>query len=321
MNGRILIGVAPFVGESLHSILQRIAAENLLSGPRDILSAVGLSSPSLTMSSEVTALARICRLDERLVAALCVRDPESRRTDRGRHRHVSYFNSRVPADQLLKGASEKVCPMCIREQGYTSGVNAFKFVTACPVHGIRLLDQCQDCERPISTVRPRLEQCSCGAVLSDMQTSQVSGDEVNVARLVVRAWKRAFAAEIPGPCAGIRDEFNNLRLEDLLTALSFLYHLEQATRSTLGGDANSMRVRHLGWRVERVGHLLTEWPHAFHGRLVRVRTSLARSTYSERMEGAGSISYRLFADLPGSQFAFIHRAYLDFVERKLRDRT
>ena len=318
MNQQILVGAIPMVGESLHSLLRRIAAENMLTGVGDILRAVGLSGVYPVMPGEVAALARMCRLPPDVVGALCPGVPARDRATQTSNRRVSYFGSRVPADQLHMGKWEKICPSCIRERGYVSGANAFKFMTVCPVHGRRLLDQCQSCEQPINALRRLTGRCDCGAELGGVETPEGSPGELRVAQVIRRAWLQPFSPELPRLSTEAPGELLSLNIEDLLDVLSFLYRLEGATRQNSSSGASSMQIRHVAWRVDRIGHSLSNWPRAFHEQLARTRTSLLPSSRWERMNGAGSVSYRLFAELPGSQFSFLHRAYLGFIERRSR---
>ncbi|WP_230951668.1 TniQ family protein [Burkholderia diffusa] len=70
MTPPLLLSVTPRRGESLSSVLHRVAEINGLSGPGMVLRRAGVAAARPRFPSEVDALARVCRLSPKLVRAM-----------------------------------------------------------------------------------------------------------------------------------------------------------------------------------------------------------------------------------------------------------
>ncbi|AJW94671.1 TniQ family protein [Burkholderia gladioli pv. gladioli] len=316
MSQALLIGVKTYPGESLSSMLLRTAEANALPGPGFVLRVAGIASTFPRLPNEVVSLARVCRQDPELIGALCPREFGVRERGAGPRRRYTYYGANVGQHHLLVGTCERVCPMCIRKFGYLPGVHAFTFVTACPYHQVRILDQCPACERAIDALRPRLHLCQCGFDLGG-DGVRVSDEEMRVARLVCRRWQLHFLRETPPRCEDVCDEFNKLDLDDLLRVISFFCTLEAAGGWSRYPASRSKRVRDVAWRVERAGCLVRDWPYGLQSAISKVRDPLVQMppcTYHS--DYLGRLSYRLFTELPEPTFGFIHRAFISSAQRK-----
>lgn len=67
--------------------------------------------------------------------------------------------------RLHRAQADAVCPACLSEDRYLRHYWEHTYVTACPKHRIRLVDQCHECGEYLSPHRYHIDQCDCGADL------------------------------------------------------------------------------------------------------------------------------------------------------------
>jgi hypothetical protein len=103
----------------------------------------------------------------------------------------------------LRQAQPQICPACLAKDLRTQATWSVTLVTACPKHGICLLDRCL-CGRPVRWRRPAIEFCECGARLTtdDQKTTAADPRELAVSSQVVRLLDPTCygVATRPGDC-------------------------------------------------------------------------------------------------------------------------
>ncbi|TXC88062.1 TniQ family protein [Paraburkholderia azotifigens] len=67
--------------------------------------------------------------------------------------------------RLHRAQADAVCPACLSGDRYLRHCWEHTYVTACPRHGIHLVDQCHECGEYLSPHRYHIDQCDCGADL------------------------------------------------------------------------------------------------------------------------------------------------------------
>ncbi|WP_423395607.1 TniQ family protein [Burkholderia sp. LMG 21824] len=225
MTTPLLLGVAPHRGESLSSLLHRVAEVNGLSGPGMVLRRAGVAAARPRFASEVDALARVCRLSPKLVRAMTPLTVGAIDRSGTKHAKISLYGHWVEPDAILVGANERICPVCIAEHRHVLGVNAYVFATCCAVHGVQLLDRCPSCRRDVSSMRPALARCQCGMDLGSIACQPAKPDDLMITRLIDRRWRMSFEHDVPDCPPGVPSDFAALDLGELLRVLSFLYRV------------------------------------------------------------------------------------------------
>jgi hypothetical protein len=75
-------------------------------------------------------------------------------------------------DQLptsaMRTSARNVCPHCLSEEPWSRGEWELKAYIACEKHGVRLLENCDQCKRKLSWDRTELLHCFCGRSLTDI---------------------------------------------------------------------------------------------------------------------------------------------------------
>ena len=91
-------------------------------------------------------------------------------------------NSRQPAWHR-RAKAHRFCPRCVVEDGFHAVLWDMPLVTACVVHGCRLVDRCHGCRQPLAWGRLKERFiCDCGAVVSDSPLQGACPSAVLLAR-------------------------------------------------------------------------------------------------------------------------------------------
>ncbi|MDR9054838.1 TniQ family protein [Burkholderia multivorans] len=314
MTTPLLLGVAPHRGESLSSLLHRVAEVNGLSGPGMVLRRAGVAAARPRFASEVDAVARVCRLSPKLLRAMTPMNIGAMDCNGVKHPKISLYGHWVEPDAILVGANERVCPMCIAEHRHVLGVNAYVFATCCAVHGVQLLDRCPGCRRDVSSMRPGLARCQCGTDLGSAACQLATPDELMITRLIDRRWRMSFEHDVPDCPPGVPSGFAALDLGELLRVLSFLYRVSGATIGSTDKGLRSKAIHELVPRMQKIGQIMSDWPRGFAELVNAKRQYRPRSgSILSSVRSVEHISLRLFTELPEPPFAFLHRALVDAI--------
>ncbi|CAJ5422779.1 Uncharacterised protein [Burkholderia pseudomallei] len=315
MTTSLLLGVAPHRGESLSSLLHRVAEVNGLSGPGMVLRRAGVAAARPRFASEVDALARVCRLSPKLVRAMTPLTVGAIDRSGTKHAKISLYGHWVEPDAILVGANERICPLCIAEHQHVLGVNAYVFATCCAVHGVQLFDRCPGCRREVSSMRPGVARCQCGTDLGSAACQPAKTDDLMITRLIDRRWRMSFEHDVPDCPPGVPPDFAALDLGELLRVLSFLYRVSGATSGSTDKGLRSKAIHELAPRMQKIGRVMLDWPRGF-AELVNAERQY-RPRPGSSLSSARSvehISLRLFTELPEPPFAFVHRALVDAID-------
>ncbi|RQS18908.1 hypothetical protein DIE03_35150 [Burkholderia sp. Bp8992] len=314
MTTPLLLGVAPHRGESLSSLLHRVAEINGLGGPGMVLRRAGVAAARPRFASEVDALARVCRLSPKLVRAMTPLTVGAIDRSGTKHAKISLYGHWVEPDAILVGANERICPLCIAEHQHVLGVNAYVFATCCAVHGVQLLDRCPGCRREVSSTRPGVARCQCGTDLGSAACQPAKTDDLMITRLIDRRWRMSFEHDVPDCPPGVPPDFAALDLGELLRVLSFLYRVSGATSGSTDKGLRSKAISELTPRMQKIGRIMSDWPRGFKELVDAERRYRPRSgAILSSARSVEHISMRLFTELPEPPFAFLHRALVDAI--------
>ena len=81
-----------------------------------------------------------------------------------KHRRIfekSLVHQRLSKDLLV--VSVRICPKCVKEKMYFDYMWQVAYVSACPFHGVKLIDVCPKCKLPLTWEIPGIASCFCGA--------------------------------------------------------------------------------------------------------------------------------------------------------------
>jgi TniQ protein len=164
----------PESDESYFGFLIRLAELNAYDTPFWIIQAARLRGTTLTgpqreSNSEVnlSRLADLCGLeinDLRKLLPASADEP-----------HAASILGHTFSRSLINLRRPRVCPKCLCESNYCRKQWEFTAVTACPVHQIMLLDECNACGKQLSWVRKNVSLCHCGADWREAPKYAVTG--------------------------------------------------------------------------------------------------------------------------------------------------
>ncbi len=162
--------IQPFPDESLAGFVGRWARENILHSRADLLNAVGVSRAIRVFPTD------LCDLSKALGAELSVLESIAPLSDPTRA---------VLRRSYTRPATEAICPHCLSENSYCRQLWSHALATACPAHGNRLLDHCQQCGNGIHHDRQLPHLCDCGADLRRQITAPATPAEVEFSHLLI----------------------------------------------------------------------------------------------------------------------------------------
>jgi hypothetical protein len=141
----LVVTYAPHDDESGLGYYRRLTADNALSNWR-----------------ELAAVAGVQRNRGALLA-----HPEYVAGQLGLEREWARFAGSQEADcrswgRLHRVSNDAVCPTCLTDEPYLRHHWQHTYVTACPLHRIRLVDRCDACGELLSANRYHVDRCDCG---------------------------------------------------------------------------------------------------------------------------------------------------------------
>lgn len=163
-------GSMPYPDESLAGFLNRWAHSHGMRSRTVLLNTLEISKSIRLGMPDIVKLAKALNLKTDVLSKIAPSD-----------------NPTVPVlrRSLTRTRSEAVCPHCLKDDSYSRQLWSHSLATACPIHGVRLLDKCQKCSGTVKLDRPRPHLCRCGADLRIQNTEVAPDEEVAFARLLL----------------------------------------------------------------------------------------------------------------------------------------
>lgn len=159
----------PMPGESLTSYLDRWAKDNLLGSRNAMLNSFELSSAVRLPPGTLAPLAQALGVDLSTLEAMAPSNEPKKA---------------VLRRSFIRPKHEAVCPQCLETASYSRQLWAHGLATACPEHGTRLLERCQQCGQGIRNDRPLPHLCECGADLRRQRTESATAAEIDFASML-----------------------------------------------------------------------------------------------------------------------------------------
>ena len=256
----LLLKPRPYAGESLAGYQLRLAEAN--GYPSGIwLSKHFLETPRITINTpdHANTVASILGLQlEELSRLAYTYDDEPPRN------YVRYFGQKLHL-RHIKIKSPAICAHCLKERAATNGFWDLKYAVACPFHGIKLIDTCQQCGHRVSWNRSQV--CVCPRCKFDYRDSSVEVVTPEVQVLVRLLYSKANISLLALP-----DEAKNSSMplaalqSESLSALIWMFSFisrncveTERPTSHVQGDCES-RVSAEYLDVLKTADFLSDWP-------------------------------------------------------------
>lgn len=204
-------------------------------------------------------------------------------------------------------SSVKICPECLKLNGYIDVLWHVAFASACPCHGIKLIDHCHECSATIRWDRGSVKYCHCGADLTEAPAEKV--DDV-IIYYNSKIWQTVGRDVNVGAIDGVPDGKLNISPEDLNYLYRAMYTLSISRHPNIAGR-NPHGVAEGIYAFEQIHPLLANWPLGFY--------KLLDGYKDEKGEFRGEGLNQAFSNLSKTirnrpALKFITEAYLTYVE-------
>ena len=91
--------------------------------------------------------------------------------------------------------ARSVCPLCVAENPWSRGEWELKAYTTCHLHGVSLVDKCDQCQKELSWSRTEVSRCYCGRAFSSISPATSKGWERKWAKQIHLAFRYAINGE------------------------------------------------------------------------------------------------------------------------------
>ena len=309
---RLLFRVDPTPLESPRGYLCRVAYEHRYGSPLSVVRLAGLPEAAWERADDFEQISHLLRLEPEEWRTMCYRHVKGRT----RHNQRLFYGQRISADDL-NYRCPRLCPACLRERPIWWAVWDLGLVTACPIHGGVLINQCPACERKLAWERPAVHQCRCGFDFRDLVAEPADKDLIAINAAICRAagLPASGAAESALADCGFPAEMLHLRLGHLLRLVLFAGSIKEQDR--LRRKQKYFAATNLAAAIEigrAAATLLGDWPRPLREVLRRMlplgEANPAALNFSEIF---GNFYRHLFRVLPRNEFGFLHAAFERFV--------
>lgn len=281
----MLIHLMPFANEALHSYLLRLAQGYGLQNSKQLLKAVSLKSRLSYDAQQLGRLGDEFKLSIDELAAMNP-TPEAEPTLNLKYQRSGY---------------SPICPCCIDEAPYVRTAWDHELITACPQHGVLLMDECPRCSEPITRERGSITHCLfCNFSFAGADEKPAEDFDLALSALIAGAEHPARALLPKGLQSGSPPP-------DIAAFLVYLAtHIQPVGTLSVqvGKGARPKTIQESRVVVKRAWSVLTQWP-----------TGLETFMDARIREGKGrSVHQRLGRWLAIFQKGFDRETYSFFVE-------
>lgn len=131
-----------------------------------------------------------------------------------------YRGNLIQSRCLLRLRQPQVCITCLHLRGCCLALWDLSCVTACPLHGRRLVDRCSKCGASLTWDRPAADVCRCGSILQTVPSEAAASE---FSRLLASAIDAHLRSERPSETLfesiGVAGYLAELSLSGLMTVV------------------------------------------------------------------------------------------------------
>jgi predicted DNA-binding transcriptional regulator AlpA len=259
---QLVLSASPYPDESFAGYLTRLTDLNLYDSPSWIRQLANLGSyetKEAVAFPEAEKLGHLSKLAGVSVSQLLGITHRRQRANSTHSAAAKFFGLSVPRSAIhLRTA--RICPACLRENGYVRRIWELTLITTCPIHKCLLVDECPKCHRSVPFLRPRLNLCGSGHKLQNIKAAAVKEHEMELTRRVQALCKLEGAWETPEQ----NSYLGALELHDLIQIVSLIssqYYLASYGCGARAVDTTTRWLRSI--KLKDVHELLCKAMHAF----------------------------------------------------------
>lgn len=248
---------APHIHESLLGYVLRISEENGYQSPVEIAQLAGMSAQHVkSRNLPVRKLAPILGLDSQdLDRYSYLSDP----ADPASRFKLNLHDLGPRAQMHHLGGGARICPLCIKEDGYIDAFWDLAISIACPRHSLMALFRCHSCNSQIEWARPGLLFCKCGANYSQAPMQKADTTIVELMQIVYAKTHDKSILGLKQQSQFPLEEFEDIRLGQFLHMLRTFASLSDGyQKATLLSE-----YEYLNNNVVCFNSIFSNWPNGF----------------------------------------------------------
>lgn len=212
---------------------------------------------------------------------------------------IRYWNTRRP----------RFCPCCLTESPHWRAIWDLVFTVACDKHGLRLNDQCPQCQKPLHWDRAHIATCTCGFDLRKAPTEKAPEVAVQLAREI-----ESRLQPEDGHPENLIEVLHGLDLKSFLKLVWFLgaYSRNAHRKPQKIVGLETMQVADA--MVDQAMSILNDWPARFYRLLGEVVDRQSPAASSNKLGARfGRFYPALFMSFPGPEFEFLRLGFEDYL--------
>ncbi|AON52335.1 TniQ family protein [Herbaspirillum seropedicae] len=158
--------------------------------------------------------------------------------------------------RLHRAKTDPVCPDCLQENCYIRHFWQHAYVTACSYHRTRLIDVCNQCDKPLSQHRYHIGTCDCGQPLTMLPRIPATSSQLWLSTLITSRGEDAN---------GIAPAIEGVDVSALIKVVHALCTFADPAKPVSRRDGmKSKLVADAIDFLKPLEDLLPDWPKGFH---------------------------------------------------------
>lgn len=254
---QLLVRPSPYSGESLNGYFLRVAEANgYRSGHWMLNQFMNVHRSNLLLPVNLTSLSQLMGHSEESLLRLAYLPDEDRQG-----KYVRYFGHSLHF-RCMKSLTPALCPLCLAETAATHGFWELNHVAVCPLHGIRLIDQCRDCGKLVKWDRQRVSFCNCGFDFRNAKTNESEPGPLELMRVLYHVANFSLLEYAPHSEYGLPMELlQKESVSSLIWMISTLgRYSDWGSNTSIEGPDYSYRLTCEYENLIRVANILCYWP-------------------------------------------------------------
>jgi len=216
----------------------------------------------------------------------------------------SFIRQRLSSDLLVNSA--RLCPKCIAENMCFDYMWQVAYASACPYHGVLLVDECPRCNMPLTWNISNISKCNCSADFRIYPVVQAESIVLYYNQLMWLVDGRAVSLD--NILGASNKHLNALDLNGLCKTFRLLH---RAALKIDSGKVKIMRVNDALEVFRTIYPLLEDWPKGFKTHLDSYKREDGTFNGEGLQQSFGSLYRNLYRD---DSFCFLREEFQKYVQ-------
>lgn len=209
----------------------------------------------------------------------------------------------------------KICPHCIKENGYIESVWSIQFITICPKHKIKLINKCPSCKKQLSQYRRGQLRCSCGGELEDSTYEKIGNKKViGLTEILINSLcNESLNTELSRINGFPSTELKLISPNSFCWIIDNLVRVKIINENKIGENASVYKNLDKYSIMETAANVLVNWPEGFHQLIDSVRMDLKNNEIEQLKSRFNKIYEFLFnSTLPKKDIQFLRNEFISY---------